>query len=82
MSVKSIAVSIFHGIGALHFLDDFISGEKIQVIPNHTSAATSGLFGSPISLLGSRCYPVSVLSIGGKNCADQLVCCEGKEFVS
>ncbi|KAF9447865.1 fungal hydrophobin [Macrolepiota fuliginosa MF-IS2] len=56
-----------------------------QEIPGAPSAGVSGglLGGLGLNipfLLGIDCTPISVLGIGGNNCAAQPVCCENNSF--
>ncbi|XP_006457846.1 hydrophobin-2 [Agaricus bisporus var. bisporus H97] len=54
-----------------------------QQTPDHTNAAAGGLLGAAANvgaLLGFDCTPISVIGIGGNNCAAQPVCCEANEF--
>ncbi|KAF5358009.1 hypothetical protein D9756_001287 [Leucocoprinus leucothites] len=48
-----------------------------------TGASAGGLLGIPLNLLpqiGMNCDPISVLGVGGNNCAAQPVCCQQTAF--
>ncbi|KAJ3576875.1 hypothetical protein NP233_g106 [Leucocoprinus birnbaumii] len=48
-----------------------------------TAASSGGLLGIPLNLLpqiGLNCDPISILGVGGNNCAAQPVCCSQNSF--